>query len=339
MIECPSCHFGVLEYAGKRESGRDILPPPPGTNWAPLPRTFYEDYWKCSSCYNTYCEHNLPIGISSWSLPRFSFAAAIDGSVYIGDKKVGRVDQNGDIYAGDKKVGSVHRNGDIYAGDKKVGSVHYWDSGIYADGKKVGSIHLGGDICAGDKKVGRVAEAPSMLAGGAALVLTILGIRSWIKSQRYKCKTVEVAQALEAVRTAVVASGIASQRIYGLEVIRAAQELCTEGEGNSTSTAIEAAKARVPQDAFDVRTAQIVQQSQEETVEIQALSETQARQRAGTQAPQGAKIEIVNCIIEPKGGFLGIGKKEGFWKVRWSKPFRARISYKSPAVAVVWYME
>jgi hypothetical protein len=154
-----------------------------------------------------------------------------------------------------------------------------------------------------------------------------------LKSQRFEGKTVEEAKA------AVALSGIPQEQIHDLEVTRNVQDATVEGEGKSIEAAIEAARTRVPSQAFDVSSAEIIQQGQEGIVEIQAQTETEARERWKIQTPQAAALETFKCEVQPKDGFLGIGKKQGLWKAYWSKPFKARISYKVPAQVTVKYME
>ncbi len=48
MPKCPNCGKETLSYTGQES---DVLPPPPNTNWAPLPRQY--NVYRCTNCGNT----------------------------------------------------------------------------------------------------------------------------------------------------------------------------------------------------------------------------------------------------------------------------------------------
>jgi hypothetical protein len=89
------------------------------------------------------------------------------------------------------------------------------------------------------------------------------------------------------------------------------------GEGRTSEAAIEAAKKRVPQGAFDIAV-QIIQKGKDGTLEVEGYSKDEGEQEAREKIPKDAVLE----------GFLGLRKKLGSWKAYWSLPFEASISFK-----------
>lgn len=151
-----------------------------------------------------------------------------------------------------------------------------------------------------------------------------------VQSVQFEGKTVKEAQA-------AAAAAVFASFIYASKVTRTMEEVIAEGEGEDANTAIEAAKARVKAlDAFDVSPAEIIQIAEKGLVDVEAQTEMEVRKNLMA-LPRGATLEKLDCVISPEGGFLGIGKKKGLWKVYWSKLYKARISYKLPAQITVWY--
>jgi hypothetical protein len=154
--------------------------------------------------------------------------------------------------------------------------------------------------------------------------------KSRVQSRQFQGNTVEAAKA-------AAARAIPAEQIRDLQVTQQVEEKYAEGEGASAEEAIRAAQGRVPAVAFEVSAAEITQEGQQGTIQVQADSETQAHQAWVGCVPVGASAENVRCLTPPVKGFLGMGKRAGLWEVEWSVPFIARISYKSPAVVTVWY--
>lgn len=132
---------------------------------------------------------------------------------------------------------------------------------------------------------------------------------------------------------------IPEDQIVSLDVKREVKEDRAEGEGRNTSEAIEQAKAHLPSEAFDVGEAEIIREGLNGVVEVSAYSEDDARVAWKSKAPEGASLESIECSLTPKKGFLGLGKQNGTWKVNWSLPYLARVSFKTPAEVTVHFKE
>ena len=146
-----------------------------------------------------------------------------------------------------------------------------------------------------------------------------------IKSQTFPGKSVDAAKA-------TAEAAILSENDIQLEVVRDVQEKTTEGKGKSASEAIDAAKAQVPPDAFDIGDGRIIHEGKENIVEVQADLEVEAGTLWKKSMPEGAQLLTLECTLEPKKGFMGIGRKRGIWKCKWLIPFKAQVDYKMPAV-------
>jgi hypothetical protein len=157
-----------------------------------------------------------------------------------------------------------------------------------------------------------------------------------LQSKQFEGKTVEEA------RAAAATLGIADSNIYTSEVRRTVKEVVEESVGIDDNAAIEAVKVKasipVP-DAFDIHSAEIVQHAEKGVAEVEAQTDFKARLNWLAKAPPDATLEMLECQVAPKDGFLGIGRKKGLWKVHWSRLAKARISYKLPAQVTVTYTE
>jgi len=135
-------------------------------------------------------------------------------------------------------------------------------------------------------------------------------------------------------------AGIASDNIRELKVTRPAQSGRAEGVGADRDEAIDAAKGRVPADAFGVGEAEIIQTGEDGVLEIQAQTELVARQESNaTVSRKEASVDRLECTVAPRKGFLGMGKKPGMWKAYWSVPFKAQVSYRLSAEVTLRYVE
>ena len=103
-------------------------------------------------------------------------------------------------------------------------------------------------------------------------------------------------------------------------------------EGRSASEAMKQAKARVPSIAFEVSEAEVVQEGRSGVVELTANSEHQALNAWESSAPPNAAFVSLECSRKPRKGFLGLGRRKGTWRIHWSSPYIARVSFKNPAV-------
>ncbi len=120
--------------------------------------------------------------------------------------------------------------------------------------------------------------------------------------------------------------------LIGTDIVRDIQETSATAQGDTADEALTAATARVPDFAFDVKPAEIIQEGERGRVTVTEFDESDARRAWRREAPRGA--ELVNLETEevPKKGIVGLGKKPGKWAAEWSAPFYAKVTYKIPAM-------
>jgi hypothetical protein len=152
-----------------------------------------------------------------------------------------------------------------------------------------------------------------------------------VSSKQFEGKTLD-----EALANA--SSAIAPRKILDHKIVHDAKEETVTGIGNSSQAAIDSAKQKMPAESFDQSAGEIIQRSQDFTMEINAFSEQEARNIWYRGSPEGAKLNKLSCAIAPKRGFLG-RDKQGSWKAEWSTPFIAKMTYKIPAVITVFCFE
>ncbi len=94
--------------------------------------------------------------------------------IYYGDDRVGSADCNGNVFVNlGYKVGRVHRNGEVY-GYGKVYIGHVDSKGnIFTTDKQVGRVDYLGNVFVGEAQIGKVSNSPTLVAGGAALLLLL----------------------------------------------------------------------------------------------------------------------------------------------------------------------
>lgn len=154
-----------------------------------------------------------------------------------------------------------------------------------------------------------------------------------LRSRKFYGQTVDEAKA------AAQAAGIPPGKVKELKVTRTVRDDTVKGEGPDAAAAINAAKGRVPSAAFDVGAAEVFATGEKGQLEIKAQSEGEARNDWRIEAPPGASLDACECQVAPKSGFLGIGQRLGIWRMGWSTPFRAKVSYKLPAEVTLTYQE
>lgn len=156
------------------------------------------------------------------------------------------------------------------------------------------------------------------------------------KKRSFSAKTVEEAQA----NAKVAMAGMPAEKIVKLATSREPLEDAAVANGADQDAATKAAQARIPSEAFDVSVAEVVQKGGERgVVELEALSETEARVQWSSRKPPSSDLDRFECVAQPRGGFLGIGKKTGVWKAHWSIAWRVRITYRLPAEVTLTYKE
>jgi hypothetical protein len=174
----------------------------------------------------------------------------------------------------------------------------------------------------------RVLEGPVLRRAGSSQVFQE-------KTLIFQGKSIEETKA---TATASVPSG----QDFSLD-IQDVQTKTVEEKGESADAAIEAANAKIPSEAFDISSGEIINENhgQEGVLEIEGDAEWEARIQWKMSKPflDGAQLLDMNCVREASKGFLGIGKRQSVWEARWSMPFIAQVSYKLPAVVRVRFYE
>ncbi len=125
--------------------------------------------------------------------------------------------------------------------------------------------------------------------------------------------------------------------LLGADVAKDVREMSSTAQARSADDAVAIATKRVPQAAFDVQPAKIIQEGQKGEVEVTVADESDARSAWRRDALRGAQLDDLQCTREPKRGFVGLGKAPGTWVARWSAPFIAEVAYKTPAVVTARY--
>jgi hypothetical protein len=153
--------------------------------------------------------------------------------------------------------------------------------------------------------------------------------RRELKFQDFEGLTVEEAKAR--------AKEVLGADLIGIDVLRDVQDASFAAQGDTEAEALEAARARVPAQAFDVQEPAIIQQGGEGGVEISGFEESEARRSWRRKAPRGSDLVSFNIVRPPKKGLVGIGKQEGTWNARWAAPFYAEVKFKMPAAVQARY--
>lgn len=116
------------------------------------------------------------------------------------------------------------------------------------------------------------------------------------------------------------------------------------GEGDSEDGAIEKARNRLPQGA-SITGKEIVQEGKYGTAIVNAsacaFNERDARWHIehnplSYQAPEGAIVTSVECIREPRSGFMGLGTKPGIYKVFWRLPWQVALTYQCKKLVLTY---
>ena len=122
-------------------------------------------------------------------------------------------------------------------------------------------------------------------------------------------------------------------RIAQIRVVQEVQSDRVTAEGLTQEEATQAAKKRVPSEATDVGEPQVTQKGDTGILDaVEATGQKEARSALRGRIPQGARLRNLECIVEPRKGFLGFSKRMGQWQANWTLPFRVEVVFKRPAV-------
>jgi tetratricopeptide (TPR) repeat protein len=142
----------------------------------------------------------------------------------------------------------------------------------------------------------------------------------------------------EEAKAKAYAAGIPEERVIKFEVTPVTED-DVRGSAPDPEGAIEAAKARVPDSAFDVGSPEIIDKGKKGQCEMQVHTRKSAHKGWRSKASRDAILDKCECLVPPKSGFLGIGRKPGLWKISWTTPAEARVFYKLPAKVTLTYSE
>lgn len=139
--------------------------------------------------------------------------------------------------------------------------------------------------------------------------------------------------------SAAVMSVIPEDRIDRMQP-RDFESRTIQADGNTSKEAINNVKKLIPKEAFEIGKIRIDSEGQLGSDDIEANSENEARNVWQSLPKERAFIKEIKAVSLPKNGFLGFGKKKGIWKVAWSVPYIAKVSFKLPIVVLsVTYYE
>jgi len=113
-----------------------------------------------------------------------------------------------------------------------------------------------------------------------------------------------------------------------------------KGEGVSENAAFEDANSRLP-DGVAVEQKEVLQAGSQGTVVVEAFTDWGARGEAKRlppeqQVPEGGRITSVECIRQPRLGFIGIGKKAEAYKVSWQSVWKVQLAYRPKRVRLTY---
>ena len=113
-----------------------------------------------------------------------------------------------------------------------------------------------------------------------------------------------------------------------------------DGEGDSEDDATEKAKTKLPQGA-SITGKKIFQEGKKGATIVDTFGEQAARlhiedRSIPHEAPEGAIVTSIECIREPRTGFLGLGTKPGTYKVSWRLPWKVTQTYRRKKVVLTY---
>lgn len=113
-----------------------------------------------------------------------------------------------------------------------------------------------------------------------------------------------------------------------------------QGEGDSEEEATEKAKTKLPEGA-SVTKKEIAQEGKQEATDVEAFYEETARWKIESyplqhQTPEGIKVTSVECIRQPRSGFMGLGTKPGSYKVHWRLPWKVNLTYRHKKIVFIY---
>jgi hypothetical protein len=102
----------------------------------------------------------------------------------------------------------------------------------------------------------------------------------------------------------------------------------TTGVGNTKEEAIADAKSRIPIGS-NITATKLVEPVNEGMEAVSAFAEKDARKMAAEKMPENATIKKIECIEPSRKGILGIGRRDGQWKVFWRQKAKVSVSFNS----------
>ena len=150
-----------------------------------------------------------------------------------------------------------------------------------------------------------------------------------LESRRFTGATVKEAKAAAIKK-------LAESKISRIEVIPEDRPDYILASDDTQEGAIQLAMKYVPPEAIEVKEPRVTQTGESGFLNLNKWDEKEARKALRGLIPQGAEISTLECLFPPKKGFMGLGKKMGQWKAKWTIPFEVKVTFKRPAVIEVF---
>ncbi len=166
--------------------------------------------------------------------------------------------------------------------------------------------------------------------GLVPLRATPLATKATLTKQQFNGITVDDARAKAAY-------GLGEKKIYDYLINRIEKKGTGQGSGNTLDQATDLARKQIPSFAINISSREIVQQAEKGVFNAEGLTEEDAIMKLKTSIQHTSITCNSECIVAPKRGFLGVGKKPGKWRIQWEKFFIVQFTYIIPAIVTVRY--
>ncbi len=153
-----------------------------------------------------------------------------------------------------------------------------------------------------------------------------------LESRQFEDITSENAKA-KALTTCV------DKNIYDVIINRNAKKETSQENGRTLDQARDVARSRIPSGAIEISSMEIVQQADKGVIQIEAQTQFEAESKLKDSIKHTVISYNTECLVVPKEGFLGFGKKPGQWRIHWEKSFIVRFTYTLPALVTIRYFK
>ncbi len=130
---------------------------------------------------------------------------------------------------------------------------------------------------------------------------------------------------------------LADKKIYDFLINRYEKTGVSQGNGNTLDQATDTARKQIPSIALNITSREILQQAEKGVFQTEGQTEEEAIRQLKSNIMHTSIICNSECLVAPKEGFLGLGKKPGKWRIQWEKDFIVKFTYVIPAIVTVRY--